>query len=88
MKKNYFIIISAVLLLVLSIITYQLYKINDNQKNIKFRTDTQQDAQVKNNQMMAANEIDIIKEKLKNDKLKKSNNNDEKLLDSNSIQQK
>lgn len=88
MKKNYFIIISAILLLVLSIITYQLYKINDNQKNIKFRTDTQQDAQVKNNQMMASNEIDIIKEKLKNDKLKKSNNNDEKLLDSNSIQHK
>ncbi|WP_019458241.1 hypothetical protein [Acinetobacter sp. GG2] len=88
MKKNYFLISSAVLLLVLSTITYQLYRTDDNQRNIKFRTDIQQDTQVKNNQIMAANEIEIIKEKLKNDKLKKSNDNDEKLLDSKSIQPK
>ncbi|MFV5583099.1 hypothetical protein VXQ32_01155 [Acinetobacter oleivorans] len=57
MKKKYFIIGGVFLLLIVSIIYYNFYKNTDDQKNIKFRSDTQQDTQVKNNEMMISKSL-------------------------------
>ena len=57
MKKKYFIISGVFLLLIVSIIYYNLYKNTDDQKNVKFRPDTQQDTQVKNNEMMISKSL-------------------------------
>lgn len=60
MKKKYLLISSIVLLLVSSITLYKLYKFDNSQQNITFRTDTVQDAQVKNNEMMVAKSLTNI----------------------------
>ncbi|MGN5725257.1 hypothetical protein ACNQO9_08340 [Acinetobacter calcoaceticus] len=57
MKKKYFIIGGVFLLLIVSIIYYNLYKNTNDQKNIEFRPDTQQDTQVKNNEMMISKSL-------------------------------
>ena len=44
-------------MLIVSIIYYNFYKNTDDQKNIKFRSDTQQDTQVKNNEMMISKSL-------------------------------
>lgn len=62
MKKNRFILSGSVLVLVLSVIVFKLYNSNDNQQNIKFRADSQQDAQVQSNEAMISKSLNSIVE--------------------------
>lgn len=60
MKKKILIIVSIILLLIVSLIIYKNYILHKNQQNIKFRVDVEQDAQVKNNEMMLSKSLTDI----------------------------
>jgi len=73
MKKKYFIIGGVFLLLIVSIIYYNFYKNTDDQKNIKFRPDTQQDTQVKSNEMMISKSLtNLMNTQIQDKSLKES----------------
>ena len=57
MQKKHMTITGITLLLVISIISYMMYGTNNNQQNIEFRPDIQQDAQVKNNELMLSKSL-------------------------------
>lgn len=57
MNKKLFAISSSILILVLSLVIFKFYNFDENQKNIKFRTDIQQDEQVKNNEAMISKSL-------------------------------
>ncbi|MFI8011883.1 hypothetical protein ACIF8R_17160 [Acinetobacter sp. ABJ_C4_1] len=57
MQKKYFVISSIILTFIISIVSYHFYKSDANQTNIKFRSDIQQDTQVKNNEQMISKSL-------------------------------
>lgn len=77
MTKKLFAISSSILLLVLSVVVFKFYNFDENQKNIKFRTDIQQDEQVKNNEAMISKSLINIVEN-STDFSEKPNNLNEK----------
>lgn len=76
MKKKSIFISSIALTLLLSLIVYKYYKINDNQQNINFRTDTEQDIQVKNNESMISKSLIDITNEQKTEKPSNYENSD------------
>ena len=72
MKKIIFFISSISLMLILGILIFKFYTFEDTGSNdMQLRTDSQQDAQVKNNEAMLSNSLTNIVENLNNKKEEK-----------------
>lgn len=61
MKRKIFCTSSAIILVVVSLITYKIYEANDNFEKVELRVDPDQDAQVKNNESMISKSFEDMK---------------------------
>lgn len=64
MKRKVFCISSATILVAVSLLTYNIYESNDNVEKIELRVDTDQDAQVKNNESMISKSFEDMKKSI------------------------
>ncbi len=74
MQKKYFVMGSIILTFIISIVSFNFYKSDNNQKDIKFRSDIQQDTQVKNNELMMSKSLtDLMNTQVHDESQKESN---------------
>ncbi|MGR2921456.1 hypothetical protein [Acinetobacter sp. 1125_18A] len=60
MKNKFFHVGSIALVLIISVLAYKSYTIDNKTKNIKYRVEPEQDAQVKNNESMISKSLENL----------------------------
>lgn len=64
MKKKFFFTSSAIILVTVILLNYKLYESNDNFEKVELRFDSDQDAQVKNNESMISKSFEDMKKSI------------------------